>query len=209
VYYQSVEAVAARKLLGNLADLDTDGVIEPCVLGGACDGRVPSTEPAVVEGAPPVPMAVRSRVVHVRGDQRQRGAPSIARRYPEPDATAAAPDTVVKITFAEPVIGVDARILTLTDPSGAPVASSVDQIGDGTWALFPDHVFLHAGGTYRARLAPGVCSVDGACTTQAVTWQFTVAAGAESVTADTRVLLGFPAASATPAQPGRVVDRNR
>jgi hypothetical protein len=120
VYYQSVEAVAAQKLLGNLADLDTDGVIESCVLGGAWDGRVPSSEPAVVEGAPPVPMTVKTRVVHLRGEHRSRPAPSI---------------------------------------------------------------------------------------TQPVTWQFTVAAGAESVTADTRVPLGFPAA--TPAQPGRVIDRNR
>jgi hypothetical protein len=209
VYYQSVEAVAAQKLLGNLADLDTDGVIESCVLGGACDGRVPSTEPAVVEGAPPVPMTVKTRVVHVRGEHGRRPAPSIARRYPEPDATAAPADVVVKITFSEPVTGVDARTFTLTDPSGATVPSSIDQIGDGTWALFPDHVFLHAGETYRVRLAPGACGVDGACTTQANTWQFQVAAGAQSVTADTRVPLGFPAASATPAQPGRVIDRNR
>jgi len=207
VYYQSVEAVAAQKLLGNLADTDGDLVIEPCVLGGACDARVPSTEPAVVEGAPPVPMTVRTRVVRIRGDQRKRAAPSITRRYPDADATAAAPDTVVKITFSEPVTGVDARSFTLIDPAGAPVAASVDQIGDGTWALFPDHVFLHAGATYRVRLAPGTCNVDGACTTQAATWQFQVAAGAESVTADTRVPLGFPTASAMPVKTGRMVDR--
>jgi hypothetical protein len=154
-------------------------------------------------------MTVKTRVVHLRGEQGRRPAPSIARRYPSPDTTTAPAAAVVKITFSEPVTGIDARNFTLTDPTGAAVASSVDQIGDGTWALFPDHVFLHAGATYRVRLAPGVCGVDGACTTQAITWQFTVAAGAESVTADTRVPLGFPAASATPAQPGRVVDRNR
>ncbi len=51
VYYQSFEAVVAKKFLGNLADIDTDFRLEPCVLGGACDGRTPTVEPAVVEGA--------------------------------------------------------------------------------------------------------------------------------------------------------------
>ena len=192
VYYQSVEAVAAQKLLGNLADLDTDGVIEACVLGGACDGRVPSSEPAVVEGAPPVPMTVRTEVVHLRRDRAPRAAPEIVRRYPEPDSTNAAPDAVVKVSFSEPVTGVDARTLTLTDPTGARVPASVDQIGDGTWGLFADNVFLHAGGTYRVRLAAGVCNADRVCTTQAASWQFQIAAGADPVSADTRVPLGFP-----------------
>jgi hypothetical protein len=39
VYYQSFEAVVAKKLLGNLTDTDLDGTLEPCVLQGACDGR--------------------------------------------------------------------------------------------------------------------------------------------------------------------------
>ena len=39
-----------------MADTNGNFVLEPCVLGGLCDGRVPHTEPAVVEGAPPVPM---------------------------------------------------------------------------------------------------------------------------------------------------------
>ena len=60
-------------------------VIESCVLGGACDGRVPSTEPAVVEGAPPVPMTVKTRVVHVRGEHgcrpRRRSRDAIRSRH--------------------------------------------------------------------------------------------------------------------------------
>ena len=39
VYYQSFEAVVAKKLLDNLTDTDLDGTLEPCVLQGACDGR--------------------------------------------------------------------------------------------------------------------------------------------------------------------------
>src|SRR5207248_5432787 len=56
VYYQSFEAVVAKKLLGNLADTNGNFTLEPCVLKGACDGRQPTGEPAVVEGALPVPM---------------------------------------------------------------------------------------------------------------------------------------------------------
>jgi hypothetical protein len=62
VYYQSFEAVVAKKFLGNLADTDLDGTLEPCVLQGVCDGRQPTVEPAVVEGAPPVPMQVANWV---------------------------------------------------------------------------------------------------------------------------------------------------
>jgi len=54
VYYQSVEAIVASKFLGNMTDTNNNMVLEPCVLGGRCDGRKPRTEPAVVEGAPPV-----------------------------------------------------------------------------------------------------------------------------------------------------------
>jgi hypothetical protein len=79
VYYQSLEAIVAKKFLGNLADTDTDFVLEPCVLGGRCDGRRPSVEPPVVEGAPPVPMAVRNWVIRVNG---ARQAP--VRRRPSP-----------------------------------------------------------------------------------------------------------------------------
>ena len=45
VYYQSVEAIVAKKFLGNLADTNTNFVLEPCVLGGLCDGRVPHASP--------------------------------------------------------------------------------------------------------------------------------------------------------------------
>ena len=47
VYYQSIEAVVALHFLGNMADTNNNFVLEPCVLGGLCDGRKPATEPAV------------------------------------------------------------------------------------------------------------------------------------------------------------------
>ena len=64
-------------------------------------------------------------------------------------------DAVVKAFFSKPVRGVDRSSFTLVDSRGRKVPASVDQIGDGTWALFPDRVFLSGGETYTARLAAG------------------------------------------------------
>ena len=85
VYYQSFEAVVAQKLLGNLADTDLDGTLEPCVLKGACDGRQPTVEPAVVEGAPPVPMQVVNWVMPITGTPDT--TPPTATPYPRAGAT--------------------------------------------------------------------------------------------------------------------------
>ncbi len=60
----------AAKFLGNMVDTNNNFVLEPCVLGGLCDGRTPKTEPAVVEGAPPVPMVVRNFVIAIDGAAR-------------------------------------------------------------------------------------------------------------------------------------------
>jgi len=75
VYYQSFEAIVAKKFLGNLADTDDDAVptLEPCVLKAPC-GRATNDatyrqallfDPVVVEGAPPVPAEVRNAVIQV------------------------------------------------------------------------------------------------------------------------------------------------
>jgi hypothetical protein len=97
VYYQSFEAEVALKFLGNLANLDDaeadEGYstanpagypkLEPCVLGGACD-RINDTngtvlkretevrnalkfDPVVIEGAPPVPVIVKSAAIQLTG----------------------------------------------------------------------------------------------------------------------------------------------
>jgi hypothetical protein len=192
VYYQSFEAVVAKKLLGNLADLDTDFRLEPCVLGGLCDGRTPTVEPAVVEGAPPVPMEVRSRVIDIRGGVVDSAPPAML-PWPAAGTSNVSLDAVVKAVFSEPVTGVSIDTFTLTDASGAPVSGFVDQIGDGTWAFFPHQVFL-APGTYTARLAPGVCDFHGNCTRGATTWSFTLGEAAGENTVSTRVPIGFPAA---------------
>jgi hypothetical protein len=198
VYYQSAEAIVAQKFLGNLADTDLDFKIEPCVLGGACDGRIPSTEPAVVEGAPPVPMEVRSVVIRV-GDGHPRPEPS-ATTYPPSGATVAR-DVVVKAFFSEPMKGVDATSFRLFDSHGSPVPAWVDQIGDGTWGLFPHQVFLNDGETYTARIAPGACGFEGNCIRGTIAWSFT-ASGRDGVgRGDTRVPLGFPLHLPAPGPP--------
>ncbi|MEA2600330.1 MAG: hypothetical protein QOF89_1322 [Acidobacteriota bacterium] len=200
VYYQSFEAVVAKKLLGNLADLDTDFRLEPCVLGGLCDGRTPTVEPAVVEGAPPVPMEVRSRVIDIQGGAVDT-APPTARTYPPAGAAGVSPDVVVKAFFSEPIAGVDPATFTLTDAKGTPVPGFVDQIGDGAWGFFPHQVFLATNQTYTAHLASGLCDLHNNCTRRDLTWTFTTGETAGEGTGDTRVAMGFPASSPPGPEP--------
>ena len=192
VYYQSVEAIVAKKFLGNLADTNRNFVLEPCVLGGRCDGRKPSADPPVVEGAPPVPIEVRTTVIQVDGAGRDRLTPRITTTYPAAGAINVFQDVVVKASFSEPVRGVDASSFTLTDAQGRAVPSSVDQIGDGTWALFPDAVFLIPGETYRARVAAGICDHAGGCTKNELTWRFTIARTPGEGAGDASIPVGFP-----------------
>jgi hypothetical protein len=189
VYYQSIEAIAALKLLGNLADTDLDYRLEPCVLGGLCDGRVPSVEPAVVEGSPPVPMEVRNWVIRVNGSAPRRGI-GVA-TYPAPDAENVYRDVVVKAFVSEPCVGLDTTTFSLRDRHGARVPASVDQIGDGTWALFPDQVFLKPNETYTARIDGRLCGLDDRCTNMKRVWKFTIAPDDDAGRGDTRVPVGF------------------
>jgi hypothetical protein len=190
VYYQTIEAVVAQKFLGNLADTNGNSVLEPCVLGGLCDGRKPSTEPAVVEGAPPVPMAVRNWLISV-----SNGRPTTTQlhttTYPLLGAADVYQDVVPKVFFSVPVTGVNAETFTLIDSRGRRVRASVDQIGDGTWGLFPDQVFLEGGRTYLAQLRGKVCSAVSGCASEMLTWRFTVAATRGTGTGDTTVPSGF------------------
>jgi hypothetical protein len=191
VYYQSVEAIVALKFLGNLADTNGNFLIEPCTLGGLCDDRKPTMEPAVVEGSAAVPMIVRNWVIPIPGTPVERTALR-ATTYPAAGASNVYQDAVVKITFPEPVRGVDAASFTLSDSHGAPVPASVDQIGDGTWGLFAHSVLLKGGEKYTARLKRGVCGATGNCTTGDLTWSFQVTAEASQGTGDTSVPMGFP-----------------
>ena len=190
VYYQSVEAIVSGKFLGNIVDTNADFVLQTCVLGGPCDGRKPETEPAVVEGSPPVPMVVRNWVIKVGGGTVDGTPPRVA-MYPRPGAEAVYHDAVVKAFFTEPVRGVDDRTFTLVDSRGVQVRAFVDQIGDGAWALFPHQILLKPGETYTARLKPGICDVAGNCMTTDVVWKFTVAPAADQAKGDTGLPVGF------------------
>jgi hypothetical protein len=118
VYYQSMEAIVGQKFLGNMTDTNNNMVLEPCVLGGRCDGRKPQTEPAVVEGAPPVPMAVRTFTIAINGTPVDASPPKVG-VYPLPGAKRAHLDTVPKVFFSRPVTGVTQATFTVTDASGA------------------------------------------------------------------------------------------
>lgn len=203
VYYQSFEAIVAKEFLGNLADTDVDTALEPCVLKGGCDGRTPTSEPAVVEGAPPVPMETASWVIQITGSP-DATPPAVSHTYPADGALDVYDDVVVKVSFSEPVSGVDASSFTLVDSGGVSVPAFVDQIGDGTWALFPHAVFLATRETYTARLAAPVCDAAGNCTAQDFVWSFETTATAGGGSGDTSVPLGFAAngggADTTPPQ---------
>ena len=58
------------------------------------------------------------------------------------------PARIVKITFSEPVTGVDKNTFYLTNTRGDPIPALLSQIDDTTWALFPystkDQTFLAA-----------------------------------------------------------------
>jgi len=190
VYYQSVEAVVALHFLGNMADTNQNFILEPCVLGGLCDGRKPSTEPPVVEGAPPVPMAVSNWVISIDGAPQGRNALRVA-TYPLPDTSAAYQDTVVKVFFSAPVRGIDNRSFVLIDSRGAQVPARIDQIGNGTWGLFPDSVVLQPGKTYTARLKGGICDLSGNCIQQDTVWKFTVSKEPSQAFGDTSIPAGF------------------
>jgi hypothetical protein len=190
VYYQSVEAVVALEFLGNLTDTNGDLVLQPCVLGGPCDGRKPSTEPPVVEGAPPVPMVARDALIAVDGRSGGPDGPRLS-VYPLDGAARAYGDTVVKVFASEPAVGVDAATFTLSDATGARVPAHVDQIGSAAWGLFPDAITLTPGGTYTARVARGVCDVAGRCTRQDRSWRFTVARDGETGAGDTSLPAAF------------------
>lgn len=196
VYYQSVEAIVAAKFLGNMTDSNNNMVLETCVLGGRCDGRKPRTEPAVVEGSPPVPMAIKNFTIAIGGAPVDSSPPKVG-VYPVPGAPRAHLDTVPKVFFSRPVTGVDNKSFTLTDAHGAVLPAWVDPIGDGTWGLFPNQIRLTPGATYTAHLAAGICDAAAptVCTQDGAEWTFTVAADDDSSSGDTTVPMGFGGAN--------------
>jgi hypothetical protein len=111
--------------------------------------------------------------------------------YPAADATEVYRDVVVKVTFSEPIAALDATTFTLRDGNGVLMPASIDQIGDGTWGLFPHQVFLNRTETYTARLSGTICGLDGRCTAMSRVWRFTTTAEKGAGKGDTRVPVGF------------------
>ena len=196
VYYQSFEAITSKEFLGNLADTNANFLLEPCVLGGLCDGRTPTVEPAVVEGAPPVPMEVKNWVINITG-QTDTKAPTVASTYPANNAVDVYDDVVVKVRFSEPVTNVNTTNFTLVDSTGVSVPAYVSQIGDGVWALFPTAIYLNTRAVYTANVA-GICDYNNNCMTAPATWSFTVTSTVDGGSGDTSVPLGFPVVNTAP-----------
>ncbi len=140
-------------------------ILEPCVLKAPCDRTATSSElrkallfdPIVVEGAPPVPMEVKNSIINFTGatdnvnpqivvnnssTNTNMAAPVPANRHWSPSPYNGEPNVdhrrVIKVTFTEPVKGVNDKTFYLTDTQGrALTIAAVDQIDDTTWALFP------------------------------------------------------------------------
>jgi hypothetical protein len=136
-------------------------------------------------------METESWVIDVTGNADTR-VPT-ATTYPANGATEVYQDAVVKVHFSEPVTGVNASSFTLTDANGVTVPAFVDQIGDGTWGLFPHRVFLATRAVYTARVQAPICDASNNCTSQDLVWSFTVTRTAGAGTGNTSVPLGFPA----------------
>jgi len=143
----------------------------------------------VVEGAPPVPMALRNWVIAVNDAPAKTQAPAVA-TYPKPGVLNAYQDLVVKVTFSVPVQGVSAETFILTNSHGARISAAVDQIGDGTWGLFPNEVFL-PGGEYTATLKAGIGDQFGGRIRRDIVWSFTVSDQQGQGAGDTSVPIGF------------------
>ena len=93
----------------------------PACSAARCDGRTPGVEPAVVEGAPPVPMEVRNWLIHVGAqahrcrtgragcDGHRRAVRASTLTYPAAERDRACyRDAVVKATFSSRSPALDA-----------------------------------------------------------------------------------------------------
>jgi hypothetical protein len=136
-----------------------------------------------------VPLEVRDWVIRI-DDSSARPEFAMA-TYPAADATRVYRDAVVKVFVSEPCTGLDPSTFTLSDRQGAAIPASVDQIGAGTWALFPHRVFLEPDELYTAHVEARLCGFDGHCRSITRTWRFTTAAAGAPGAGDTRVPLGF------------------
>ncbi len=178
IYYQSFEAAVAKKLLGNLADTDLDGTLEPCVLKGACDGRIATGNPPVAEGAPPIPMTIQNWTIAIDGAP-DTSPPTVA-LSPVTERAGVPSDVVVKAMFSEPVRGLDTTTLTLRDQEGNLVPARVDQIDNYTWGLFPNEIFLSPGGIYTAHLKGLICDYNDQCLNREYVSHFAIAKKSET-----------------------------
>jgi len=163
------------------------------VLKGSCDGRTPMTEPAVVEGAPPVPVELGSWVINVTGVTDTQ-PPAATKLYPADGAANAHIDAVVKVDFSEPVTGVDASSFTLSS-GGVTVPAYVDQLSDGTWGLFVHDTVLAGNATYTATVAAPICDYNNNCTMTDIVWSFSTARDYAGGTGDSSWTLGFQGAT--------------
>src|SRR5262249_40555335 len=134
---------------------------------------------------------VKNWVIRVDGAKSDMTVPAVAAIYPRQGSTNVYQDAVPKITFSQPVRKITEATFTMVDESGKRVPASVHQIGDGTWGVFPNQVFLEGGEKYTVRLNGPVCGFTGQCLTTSTAWSFTVSPMRGEGAGDTTIPLGF------------------
>ena len=135
-------------------------------------------------------MVVQNWLISVEGIPARAAELHVA-TYPNAGEHNAYQDTVVKVTFSEPVRGIDNRSFVLTDSRGVQVPAWVDQIGAGSWGLFPNSIRLKNGETYIARLKAGICSLANSCLTRDTVWKFSVSSDPQKGVGDSSIPIGF------------------
>jgi hypothetical protein len=149
-------------------------------------------------------MVVRNWLVTIEGTPADR-TPLQVSTYPPAGADQVYQNAVVKVFFSKPVKGLDSRNFALMDARGSLVPAWVDQIGDGTWGLFPDQVKLRGSESYTAILKAGVCDLTGNCTRKDIVWRFVVSKDAGQGRGNTDIPMGFAAPGT--ARPSRSLAR--
>lgn len=138
------------------------GTLAVAWMATACGTVLPSASPSAESSASRTPAPTPDRA-----------APSVLSTDP-PSGSVIGTGEVVRVTFSEPVRGVDAARFQLTDADGAVVAAAVSMDATGRVASLTPAVGLTVATTYTARLA-GAIRDDAGNLLPSFSWSFATA----------------------------------
>jgi len=103
--------------------------------------------------------------------------PNVMSRFPAPNAISVAPNTVISVTFNEPIDPFTINTSTLTLHGASPVSGTISYIG--TTALFKPEVDLTAGTVYTVTVAGTIKDLAGNFLGAPEVWSFTTGSQAD------------------------------